>query len=53
MAKVYDKNGKAYNVTYAVDVKEWLDSGYTLDEPKGAKGKVKPVPAPNLLDDKD
>ena len=52
MVEVYDKNGKAYSVKYAVDIKDWLDAGYTLEEPKGAKAQQKPKPK-SLLPEKD
>ena len=40
MAKVYDKSGKEYDVPHAVDLKGWIDAGYTT-EPKGAKSGAK------------
>ena len=53
MAKLYDKNGKSFNVPHTVDVKDWIATGdYTLDKPTGAKSNkpTKPTPKPNLLD---
>lgn len=41
MTKVYDKKGNEYNVPHAVDVKEWLDGGYTLEAPKTKSVKQK------------
>lgn len=50
MAKLYDKNGKEYNVPHAVDVKDWLNTGdYSLEKPKGAAKKAEKT-KPNLLD---
>ena len=38
MTKLYDKNGKVFNVPHAVDVKDWLESGeYSLEQIKGKK----------------
>jgi len=34
MTIVYDKKGQLYRVPFAVDVKEWLKKGYTLEPPK-------------------
>ena len=36
MATLYDKNGKEYNVPNAIDIKEWLKDGYSLENPKEA-----------------
>lgn len=36
---VYDKRGKAYKVIYPVDLKEWLEAGYTLKPPKKKEGE--------------
>lgn len=52
MTKLYDKNGKPYNVPHAVDVKDWISSGDYFKEnpikkPKGAEKQK------NLLSDKD
>lgn len=38
---VYDKDGKAYDVKYAVDIKEWLSNGYFINNPKEPKKKDK------------
>lgn len=37
MTVVYDKDGVAYNVPHLIDVKGWIDAGYTLDNPKEKK----------------
>lgn len=39
MTVVYDAKGNEYKVTHQIDVKGWLDAGYTLEAPKvkGAK----------------
>jgi hypothetical protein len=38
---VYDKDGKAFIVKHQIDVKEWLNNGYTLENPKETKKKDK------------
>ena len=51
MAKLYDKNGKEFNVPHAVDVKDWLATGdYSEEKPKGGVKKTPEKPKPNLLD---
>jgi hypothetical protein len=35
--KVYDKDGKVFIVVHKIDVKGWLDTGYSLDDPKAKK----------------
>lgn len=37
MAKVYDKDGKEYEVLHQIDVAEWLVAGFTVENPKEAK----------------
>jgi len=32
--KLYDKDGKEYNVPHAIDVAEWKRAGYTEKNPK-------------------
>lgn len=39
MTIVYDKDGNAFKIPYKVDVKGWLDAGYTLDNPKEKASK--------------
>lgn len=40
MAKLYDKDGKEYEVPYQIDVDEWLKSGdYSLEKPAEEKPK--------------
>ena len=39
MTKVYDKQGKEFNVVHKVDVNGWLKAGFTLDNPKESKKK--------------
>jgi len=34
VAKLYDKNGKEYEIPHAVDVRDWLEDGYSLEDPK-------------------
>lgn len=42
MAKLYDKNGKEYNVPHQIDVEEWLKTGeYSLEKPEEKKTRVK------------
>lgn len=40
MTIVYDKKGNAFEVPHQVDVKGWLDAGYTLEKPKTKKDKT-------------
>jgi len=36
--KLFDKDGKEYNVPHAIDAKEWLSTGkYFKDNPKTSK----------------
>jgi hypothetical protein len=40
--KVYDKDGKEYEVRHAIDAKEWVASGnYFFENPKETKKKDK------------
>lgn len=41
MAKVYDKEGTAFNVVHSIDVQGWIDAGYTLEDPKAKKAPAK------------
>ena len=34
MATLYDSKGKEYEVPHEIDVKEWLDNGFTKEKPK-------------------
>ena len=34
MTILYDKKGNAFKVTHSVDVKEWVDAGYSEEKPK-------------------
>jgi hypothetical protein len=40
MTKVYDKNGKEFTVDHKIDVKGWLDAGYTIENPKEDSGEL-------------
>jgi hypothetical protein len=40
MTKVYDKDGKEYEVVHGIDVPEWLKDGYTLENPKDKKPRA-------------
>ncbi len=41
--KLYDKNGKGYNVPHAIDVKEWIATGkYSEKNPKAEAKKQEP-----------
>ena len=43
--KLYNKDGKEFNVPHAVDAKEWLASGdFTKDDPKATKEAPKKAP---------
>lgn len=33
MAIVYDKKGDSHDVPHAIDLKDWLDNGYSLEKP--------------------
>lgn len=37
MTIVYDKKGNEYKVPHKIDLKEWLDNGYFLVNPKAKK----------------
>lgn len=39
MVVVYDKQGNEFKVPHSIDVKDWLDAGYTLENPKEKKAK--------------
>lgn len=41
---VYNKAGKAFKVTHAIDVQGWLEKGYTKTDPK-AEAKAKAAAA--------
>jgi len=41
MTIVYDKKGVEYKVAHKIDVKEWLDAGYLLVNPKAKKENEK------------
>lgn len=48
MTIVYDKDGNEFKVKHQIDVKEWLDNGYFLDNPKTKKeAKQKPLKEEN------
>ena len=34
MTTVYGKDGKSFKVPHKVDVKGWLEAGYSLEDPK-------------------
>lgn len=35
--KVYNKKGEEFNVVHPIDVKGWLDTGYSKTKPSKAK----------------
>ncbi len=37
---VYDKKGEEFKVIHAIDVKDWLEAGHTLEKPKVAQKPV-------------
>ena len=45
MTTVYNKKGEGFRIPHAIDVKDWLADGYTLEAPiaKGKKGKTEEV----------
>lgn len=34
MAIVYNDKGEGFNVPHAIDVKDWIKAGYSLEKPK-------------------
>ena len=40
MTKVYDKDGKEYEVVHDIDVAEWIAAGYTLEKGKKSTAKT-------------
>ena len=39
MTLVYAKDGNEFKVPHLIDVADWLEAGYTLDNPKEKKAK--------------
>lgn len=39
--KVFDKEGKEFEVTHPIDVKEWIEAGYFKENPKDKKATAK------------
>lgn len=37
MAIVYNKKGEGFNVPHAIDVKDWIQAGYSLEKPEEEK----------------
>ena len=41
MVVVYNEKGEEFNVSYIIDVKDWLENGYSLEKPEAKKTKDK------------
>jgi hypothetical protein len=39
MTLVYDKDGKEFKVNHSIDLADWLEAGYTLENPKAKAPK--------------